>query len=103
MSASARAAAPLAVLLLGVPARGEPPVIEDARGHTVARVSLETSGYHDTDHVDVITPTLAAGLTDPVGGWSLEGSYLVDAVSAASGDIVSSATPHWTERRHVGA
>jgi hypothetical protein len=33
----------------------------------------------------------------------MEASYLVDAVSAASVDIVSSATPRWTERRHVGA
>jgi hypothetical protein len=72
-------------------------------GRTVVRASLEASGYYDTDHVAVATPTVAASVSDPVAGWSLGGSYLVDAVSAASVDIVSSATPHWTERRHVGA
>jgi len=86
--------------LLGGPVQAAPPA---PQGHTVVRVSLEASGYHDTDHVDVATPTVALGLSDPIAGWSMEGSYLVDAVSAASVDIVSSATPHWTERRHVGA
>jgi hypothetical protein len=88
----------LALILGGPVARGAPPA-----GHTEVRASLEASGYHDTDHVDVVTPTVAAEIADPVAGWSVGGSYLVDAVSAASVDIVSSATPHWTERRHVGA
>jgi hypothetical protein len=95
-----RATAGFAVLvLMSQAARGA----DEPSGHTAVRVSLEASGYHDTDHVDVATPTVAVGLSDPVGGWSMEANYLVDAVSAASVDIVSSATPHWTERRHVGA
>jgi hypothetical protein len=96
-----RTVAPLALALLGQPARGAPPA--QAPAHTVVRASFEASGYHDTDHVDVATPTVAAEVSDPVAGWSMGGSYLVDAVSAASVDIVSSATPHWTELRHVGA
>jgi hypothetical protein len=82
------------------------PRLTDAAGdaaHTIEKVSLEASGYHDTDHVNVATPTLAASVADPVAGWSVSGSYLVDAVSAASVDIVSSASPHWKEVRHVGA
>jgi hypothetical protein len=81
--------------------RGAP--ADEPAAHTVVRASLEASGYHDTDHVDVATPSLAGSVADPVAGWSLGGSYLLDAVSAASVDIVSSATPHWKEVRHVGA
>jgi hypothetical protein len=93
-----------AAVLAAAPAvRGAPPSSDPPPAHTVVRASLEASGYHDTDHVNVATPMLAAEVADPVAGWSFGGSYLVDAVSAASVDIVSSATPHWTERRHVGA
>jgi hypothetical protein len=73
-----------------------------SRGGPAAHVSLETSGYLDTDHVSVLSPTVSAGLTDDVSGWSVNGHYLVDVVSAASVDIVSTASPHWTEVRHAG-
>ncbi|MEO6601886.1 MAG: DUF3570 domain-containing protein, partial [Polyangiaceae bacterium] len=36
-------------------------------------------------------------------GWSVSGHYLVDVVSAASVDIVSTASPHWVEVRHAGS
>jgi hypothetical protein len=78
-------------------------VSEEAPSHEVVRVSFEGSGYLDTDHVTVVTPTLGVSLADPVAGWSVGGSYLLDAVSAASVDIVSSATARWKELRHVGA
>jgi hypothetical protein len=73
-----------------------------SRGGPAAHVSFETSGYLDTDHVSVLSPTVSAGLTDDVNGWSVNGHYLVDVVSAASVDIVSTASPHWTEVRHAG-
>jgi uncharacterized protein DUF3570 len=73
-----------------------------AHGSLTARAALETSGYLDTDHVSVVSPTIAVGLADEVGGWSVNGHYLVDVVSAASVDIVSTASPHWTEVRHAG-
>jgi hypothetical protein len=104
-----------AVLVAGAPARSEPPPAgdhpdistigrPDAPGaHTVVRTSLEASAYHDSDHVNVATPTLAASIADPVAGWSIGGSYLLDAVSAASVDITSSASPPWKEVRHVVA
>jgi Protein of unknown function (DUF3570) len=73
-----------------------------AAGGPRAHVSLETSGYLDTEHVSVLSPTVAGAITDEVRGWSVNGHYLVDIVSAASVDIVSTASPHWTEVRHVG-
>lgn len=74
-----------------------------AAGGPAAHVSLETSGYMDTDHVNVISPSVAGGVADEVAGWSVNGHYLVDVVSAASVDIVSTASPHWTEVRHAGS
>ncbi|HEU4576737.1 MAG TPA: DUF3570 domain-containing protein [Polyangiaceae bacterium] len=86
------------------PVRDAPPAASSSRTRSgpAAHVSLETSGYLDSDHVSVLSPTVSAGLTDDVSGWSVNGHYLVDVVSAASVDIVSTASPHWTEVRHAG-
>ncbi len=73
-----------------------------SKSSIVARVSLETSVYTDTDNVFVLTPTLGASLESPTAGWSVNGRYVLDAVSAASVDIVSTATPAWHEIRHAG-
>jgi hypothetical protein len=70
---------------------------------TFTHISTEISGYGDTDHVFVTTPTIAATIERPTAGWSLGGRYLVDAVSAASVDIVSTASRNWKELRHVGS
>ena len=65
------------------------------------KTSVETAFYTDSDHVTVVTPSVAATVKDVLSGWSAGGSYLVDVVSAASVDIVSTATPRWTEVRHA--
>ena len=56
------------------------------------RASSEVSAYADTDHVFVVTPTIAGSVSNPTAGWSVDGRYLVDVVSAASVDIVSTAS-----------
>jgi hypothetical protein len=66
-------------------------------------VSAEISGYGDSDAVFVTSPTVSASVGDEVAGWSVSGRYLVDAVSAASVDIISSASGKWTELRHAGS
>jgi Protein of unknown function (DUF3570) len=87
--------------------RTTPPPTEAApaveSGGPAGHVSLETSGYTDSDHVNVVSPSISGGLSDEVAGWSVNGHYLVDVVSAASVDIVSTASPHWTEVRHAGS
>jgi hypothetical protein len=70
---------------------------------TVVKASTEVSAYQDTDHVGVLTPTIAGSVESPTGGWSAHGRYLVDAVSAASVDIVSTASRRWKEVRHAGS
>ena len=73
--------------------------LEDA---TTKRASMEMATYADTDHVTVYTPSLSAGIEN-VSGASLHASYLVDVVSAASADIVSTASRRWTEVRQAGS
>jgi hypothetical protein len=68
----------------------------------VVRASSETAEYADTDHVFVTTPSLTGSVAKPEGGWSVKGSYLVDVVSAASVDIVSTASRRWEEVRQAG-
>ena len=64
--------------------------------------SMDVAVYDDTDHVAVLTPTIAGHVEDPIAGWSVKGRYLVDVVSAASADIVSTASSRWHEVRHAG-
>lgn len=72
-----------------------------ALGNWNLRMNAETSFYADTDHVSVVSPTAGFGLENPLTGWTAGGSYLVDVVSAASADIVATATPRWKEIRHA--
>jgi hypothetical protein len=72
-------------------------------GGPLVTASSAVSAYSDTDSVHVITPTVAGGIRDDVAGWSVDGRYLVDAVSAASVDIVSTASGRWKEIRNVGS
>ena len=61
----------------------------------------EFSAYTDSDNVTVFTPAASATVTDPLGGLSVSGGYLIDIVSAASVDIVSTASPNWHEVRQA--
>jgi hypothetical protein len=92
----------LVVQLLLVGAAFAEPNAAAGRG-AVVRAGFELSGYADTDHVTVATPSIVGSIADDVEGWSVGGSYLLDAVSAASVDIVSTASAKWTELRHVGS
>ncbi len=100
-------AALLGVLFICGAARADEQGVAAKSDAESGSLSLETkeefSAYADTDAVSVITPAIEATLKDPLAGWSATGSYLVDVVSAASVDIVSTASTHWTEVRHAGA
>lgn len=68
-----------------------------------AKVNAETSVYADDNHVDVFTPAIAGTIENQLAGWSVSGHYLVDVVTAASPDIVASASPPFQETRHAGS
>ncbi len=80
------------------PASKDEPKLEDT---AIKRASMEMAAYNDSDHVTVVTPSIAAGIEN-VSGASLHGTYLVDVVSAASADIVSTASRRWEEVRQAG-
>lgn len=69
---------------------------------TTTRVKTEVSAYQDTVAVSVLTPAASATIESPTSGWNANGHYLVDMVSAASPDIVSTASPRWSEVRQAG-
>lgn len=78
----------------------------DARADSASpidgQVSSQVGGYGDTNHVFVVSPAVAGTVRHPTAGWQLDGSYLVDVVSAASVDIVSTASRRWSEIRQEG-
>ena len=89
--------------LAAAPLSPPTPVPVDAkRSSVVVRAASEMAGYADTDHVFVVTPAIRASVDSPTEGWSVGGSYLVDVVSAASVDIVSTASRRWEEVRQAG-
>lgn len=96
-------AAALAMSLVaeGPSARGADPE-PGGQDSTSKRASTELAVYDDTDHVTVVTPSVALSIEDSSGA-SLKASYLVDVVSAASVDIVSTASQRWHEVRQAGS
>lgn len=68
--------------------------------HLVLDVRAELTTYVDSDHVTVVTPSASIAARDDSAGWNAGARYLVDAVSAASVDIVASASRRWSEVRH---
>jgi hypothetical protein len=67
------------------------------------RLTSELAGYADTVGVSVFTPSAGASVENPTAGWEVDGHYLLDVVSAASPDIVATASPRWHEVRHAGS
>jgi hypothetical protein len=67
-----------------------------------ATASTEIATYIDSDNVFVMTPTIAGSIANELAGWRVSGRYIVDVVSAASADIVSTASPPFVEVRNAG-
>jgi hypothetical protein len=84
-----------------------PPPVPAARhaqsSNLSSTITSEVAEYADTDHVFVFTPSLAGTVSNPTAGWTIGGSYLLDVVSAASVDIVSTASRRWEEIRNEGS
>ncbi len=72
------------------------------RKNIVIRAAVDLSAYSDTNAVAVYTPGINASIASPTAGWNVGGNFLLDAVSAASPDIVSTASPPFEEFRYGG-
>ena len=76
---------------------------DSVAGDLKFRVTVEASAYHDDMDVDVATPSIGATVEHVTDGWGLGANFLVDVVTAASVDILATASPHWQEVRYVPA
>ena len=72
------------------------------RKNLVVKAGFDVAGYADTTHVYVATPSFNASISSPTAGWNIGGSFIVDVVTAASPDIVSTASAHYKEERYAG-
>ncbi|MEQ9495640.1 MAG: DUF3570 domain-containing protein [Deltaproteobacteria bacterium] len=68
--------------------------------HAENRVASNLSLYTDDDATDVVTSVTRIS-ADPWEGGTVEASYLIDIISSASVDLVSSATGRFDENRHA--
>ncbi len=72
------------------------------RKNIVIRAAIDLSAYSDTNSVAVYTPGVNLSVSSPTAGWNIGGNFIIDAVSAASPDIVSTASPPFKEYRYGG-
>ena len=63
------------------------------------RAGLEVSSYNDPNQVGVLTPSLFFAAVQPTQGWNVGANVLVDVVTAASADIVATASRRYDEAR----
>lgn len=84
-------------------ARAQPNAEAPHESPFTEHLAVEYGQYADTDHVFVETPSIAGTVSNPTAGWTVGGHYLVDVVSAASVDIVSTASRAWHEIRQEGS
>lgn len=100
-----RASAPLlaraSALLAGCAALSVPALARAEGSDLSFRTRTEVTAYKDTDAVNVLTPGVRAELENVPSGWAIGANLLVDVVTAASADIVSTASPNWTDIRYV--
>ncbi|NOU34623.1 MAG: hypothetical protein HOO96_42580, partial [Polyangiaceae bacterium] len=92
-----------------VPSHPLPPTAAGSTEHRAAESPIdlhfgtEWAVYGDSDSVYVFSPSIRADVSSPTAGWKLGGQYIVDVVSAASVDIVSTASRRYGEVRHAGS
>ncbi len=79
-----------------------PAVASAEEGSDLAfRFESEVTGYKDSDSTNVLTPGVRADIEGVTDGWAVGAAFLVDVVTAASADIVATASPKWTDVRYV--
>lgn len=66
---------------------------------TTYRAGLEVFSYNDTDHVDVMSPAVYFNVTQPTDGWNVGAAALVDVITTASTDIVTTASRRYDDVR----
>lgn len=64
-------------------------------------LGLDFSAYGDSQAVRVFSPAIRGQVASPTQGWNVGASYLIDVVTAASPDVVSTASRRFHDLRHA--
>lgn len=83
------------------PAPTPTPKKKSAPSGIVFKLGAEATTYIDTDNTVVATPGVNAEVGNIEGTWAVGAGLLVDVVTTASADIVSTASPTWMDVRYV--
>jgi len=67
----------------------------------VVRAGLDMSSYADTTATRVYSPGIHGNVNSPTAGWNVGASYLIDVVTSASPDVVSTASRRFSDTRHA--
>jgi tetratricopeptide (TPR) repeat protein len=67
----------------------------------VVRAGLDFGAYTDSLSVNVITPAIHGSIVSPTGGWNIGASYTLDVLTAASPDVVATASRRFYDNRHA--
>ncbi len=67
----------------------------------VVLAAMEMSTYADTFNVEILNPALRASVASPTAGWHVGAAYLIDVITAASPDFISTASPAGHDTRHA--
>ena len=62
---------------------------------------FEVDGYLDSTATETLTPSSSFTVENKLDGWGVTGGFLVDVVTAASTDIVATASPKWQDVRYA--
>lgn len=63
--------------------------------------AIDVSGYTDSLDVHVLSPSVRGSISSPTAGWNIGANYLVDVVTAASPDVVATASRRFSDVRHA--
>jgi tetratricopeptide (TPR) repeat protein len=64
-------------------------------------IGIDFSAYGDSQAVRVFSPAIRGQVASPTQGWNVGASYLIDVVTAASPDVVSTASRRFHDLRHA--
>jgi putative ABC transport system substrate-binding protein len=67
----------------------------------VVRAALDFGGYTDSTSVNVFSPSIRGSVVSPTGGWNIGASYALDVLTAASPDVVATASRRFFDQRHA--
>ncbi len=68
----------------------------------VVLAAMEMSTYVDTFNVEILNPAIRASVASPTSGWHVGAAYLIDVITAASPDFISTASPAGHDLRQAG-